>query len=240
MSITKVSPITADRGEYHQGAVSLSDLIGEMNSLGMAFNCSTANFQYVNIQPPVGNYAYPVTWRSTTGVIQGYIDTYGIIVAPQAGPIAFPFTTYNATTSDRMIFCTVGAGGITVNLPSCISLEPGFELYISIIDSGAGAVTVTPYSGDTINGASSLKLIGQYSTLHLVSEGLLTTSWVNVGSTIVGTNNMVWGSAAPSTGTWARGDVCWNTGASGGGSPGWVCSAGGTSGTWKTMANLGA
>jgi hypothetical protein len=44
--------------------------------------------------------------------------------------------------------------------------------------------------------------------------------------------------AAPTTGTWAQGDVVWNTGASAGGSPGWVCTTAGTPGTWKAMANL--
>ena len=56
----------------------------------------------------------------------------------------------------------------------------------------------------------------------------------------IGLNSITWGATSPSTGTWAQGDICWNTGASGGGSPGWICSAAGTSGTWKTLANVGA
>ena len=54
----------------------------------------------------------------------------------------------------------------------------------------------------------------------------------------IGSNKMTWGSAAPSTGTWAVGDVCWNTGAAAGGSPGWVNTSASGSGTWKAMANL--
>jgi hypothetical protein len=53
-----------------------------------------------------------------------------------------------------------------------------------------------------------------------------------------GPNSMCWASASPTTGTWAQGDICWNTGAAAGGSPGWVCTTGGTSGTWKAMANV--
>jgi hypothetical protein len=45
-------------------------------------------------------------------------------------------------------------------------------------------------------------------------------------------------SAAPTTGTWKRGDVVWNTTPSAGGTPGWVCVTAGTPGTWKAMANL--
>ncbi len=44
--------------------------------------------------------------------------------------------------------------------------------------------------------------------------------------------------AFPATGTWARGDRVWNSTPSSGGTPGWVCTTAGTSGTWKAMANL--
>lgn len=46
--------------------------------------------------------------------------------------------------------------------------------------------------------------------------------------------------AAPSSGTWERGDIIWNSTPSAGGAPGWVCVTGGTPGTWKAMANLEA
>ena len=45
---------------------------------------------------------------------------------------------------------------------------------------------------------------------------------------------------APIAGTWARGDVVWNTAPAAGGTPGWVCTTAGTPGTWKAMANLAA
>ena len=38
-----------------------------------------------------------------------------------------------------------------------------------------------------------------------------------------GTNKMTWAAAAPSTGTWAVGDIIWNTGVTASTSPGWVC-----------------
>jgi hypothetical protein len=46
--------------------------------------------------------------------------------------------------------------------------------------------------------------------------------------------------AAPTTGTWAVGDVVWNATPSAAGAPGWVCVTAGTPGTWKAMANLAA
>lgn len=52
-------------------------------------------------------------------------------------------------------------------------------------------------------------------------------------------NSRDWyGSAAPTTGTWVRGDVVWNSAPSAGGAPGFMCTASGTPGTWKAMANL--
>jgi hypothetical protein len=48
------------------------------------------------------------------------------------------------------------------------------------------------------------------------------------------------GSAAPAAGTWARGDQMINSAPSAAGVPGWVCTSGGSPGTWKAMANLAA
>lgn len=46
--------------------------------------------------------------------------------------------------------------------------------------------------------------------------------------------------AAPTGGTWQRGDICWNSSPSASGVPGWVCVTAGTPGTWKAMAVLAA
>jgi hypothetical protein len=48
------------------------------------------------------------------------------------------------------------------------------------------------------------------------------------------------GSAAPTIGTWLRGDVVMNTAPSAAGVPGWSCVTAGTPGTWKAMAVLAA
>lgn len=49
---------------------------------------------------------------------------------------------------------------------------------------------------------------------------------------------VIYDTAAPTTGTWERGDIVWNSAPSAGGTPGWMCVAAGTPGTWKAMANL--
>ncbi len=48
-------------------------------------------------------------------------------------------------------------------------------------------------------------------------------------------NSVQWGSAAPTSGTYVRGDIVWNTGAVAGGKVGWVCVASGSPGTWKAF-----
>lgn len=42
-------------------------------------------------------------------------------------------------------------------------------------------------------------------------------------------------SAAPTTGSWLQGDIVWNTAPTSGGYAGWICTASGTPGTWKTF-----
>lgn len=43
------------------------------------------------------------------------------------------------------------------------------------------------------------------------------------------------GSSAPGSGTYLQGDIIWNSAPTSGGYIGWVCTAGGTPGTWKTF-----
>jgi hypothetical protein len=54
------------------------------------------------------------------------------------------------------------------------------------------------------------------------------------------TRTTSYGTAPPAAGTWVQGDIRWNTAPAAGGTPGWVCTTGGTPGTWKAMANVAA
>ena len=44
--------------------------------------------------------------------------------------------------------------------------------------------------------------------------------------------------AAPTTGDWARGDIVWHSEPASGGNIGWVCTAAGTPGTWKSWGTI--
>lgn len=57
---------------------------------------------------------------------------------------------------------------------------------------------------------------------------------------VLDTNSISFGTAAPVTGDWIQGDIVFNTGASGSGFVGWVCTTSGTPGTWKTFGVISA
>lgn len=59
-----------------------------------------------------------------------------------------------------------------------------------------------------------------------VSDRVINNTW-NI--------NRIESTAAPTTGTWALGDVVYNTNPTSGGYFGWVCTAAGTPGTWRTF-----
>jgi hypothetical protein len=46
------------------------------------------------------------------------------------------------------------------------------------------------------------------------------------------------GTAAPTAGTYKRGDVVWNSQPAAAGTVGWVCTTAGTPGTWKTFGTI--
>lgn len=52
---------------------------------------------------------------------------------------------------------------------------------------------------------------------------------------LVSGRNWVYDSAAPAAGTWSAGDIVYNVAPISGGYLGWVCTLGGTPGTWKTF-----
>ena len=80
-------------------------------------------------------------------------------------------------------------------------------------------------------------------------RGSLQPDSLFVGPMFLGTQGSTWGggermiqygSAAPTTGTYAQGDIVFNNAPSAGGFVGWVCTAGGTPGTWKTFGAISA
>jgi len=59
----------------------------------------------------------------------------------------------------------------------------------------------------------------------------------NLGTT-VGKSRWYYGGAAPASGNWNTGDIMWNDDPGAGEYIGWVCTSGGTSGTWKGFGEI--
>lgn len=99
------------------------------------------------------------------------------------------------------------------------------------LDSGAGAVTAgSPYN-DTAGASVRDTQIALDS--NLASLNTMLTELMN-------TRTVSWGTAAPSTGTHANGDIRWNTAPAAGTNIGWVCTGAGTPGTWKAFGVIEA
>lgn len=99
-------------------------------------------------------------------------------------------------------------------------------------------------------GISAINITGKYNAItagraSAISKGMPLFAnglWLGFGSTARQVTN---GTAAPTTGQWARGDIVWNTAPSAGGSMGWMCTttgdfAGSPTPVFKAMPNLAA
>jgi hypothetical protein len=63
----------------------------------------------------------------------------------------------------------------------------------------------------------------------------VTTDNITYDGLVIGGHKAFYGSAAPTAGTWAVGDMVYDTGVAAGGYLGWVCTIAGSPGTWKTF-----
>ncbi len=112
---------------------------------------------------------------------------------------------------------------------------------------GVNSVGVVPQTGDTIAGvvgvASTSLVLDEGGFVRLRSRG--GTTWyveaVEGKFRIAGTaisRQLQWATAVPTSGTWLQGDRVFNQTATVGQPKSWVCTVGGTPGTWVSEGNL--
>jgi hypothetical protein len=77
------------------------------------------------------------------------------------------------TDVNTVILATGGGGGITLTLPNP-ALVTGGPIYVKKVDAAAGAVTVSQFAAETIDGATSVGIASQYQSVTFVSDG---TNW---------------------------------------------------------------
>jgi hypothetical protein len=146
---------------------------------------------------------------------------------------------YTVLTTDLLITVasTGGADPCLVNLPAAAGRgEP-----IGIKNVGGLKVAVTPNGSDTIDSVAGAFTLppatgGLSPAVWLVSDGV--SNWSILASHALQAPRQIQLAAAPTSGTWAKGDLVWNSNPSAGGAMGWMCVTAGTPGTWKAMPNL--
>ena len=90
-----------------------------------------------------------------------------------------------------------------------------------------------------INGPQVVGIRTNASTSNNIVTGNSNTAVSNGGTRNVFRNKFESeGAAPPTTGTWAHGDIVWDTAPAAGVTVGWVCTSAGTPGTWKSFGAI--
>ena len=126
--------------------------------------------------------------------------------------------------------------------------------HMLIQDGGSIAVALTPTTSNdnirlegltVLNTPTGIYLSGTNGDVYLDGNLLGTTTPLNITGTcqisygdLMGLRRTTYGTSAPASGAWNRGDRCWSTSPSAASAPGWICVTAGTPGTWKAMASL--
>lgn len=187
-----------------------------------------------NILAVVKGFATGLTGTSTLKLQVKFIDagggTYGsnnVTVTPAVADGAFTAmisATPSGVAGPTHVAATIGTGvaGAAANI------------YVT-------AFYMFPIYPFTVNGGAHYKsYVDAWTKYPKQLDGF--AEYAKAGHLVAGSGTTVqridWGAAAPSSGTWTRGDVVFNSSATSGGAAGWMCVASGTPGTWKAMANL--
>ncbi|AIW03449.1 tail fiber protein [Bacillus phage Moonbeam] len=88
-----------------------------------------------------------------------------------------------------------------------------------------------------LNASSNSQFIANGSTTNFFGDVRKLEGVITASNTILAT---VYGASAPATGTFSAGSICYNTAPVAGGKIGWICTAGGSPGTWKAFGAIDA
>lgn len=156
---------------------------------------------------------YPAKWYPTT--VYKSVQTEARNMESFAGKGVYyttPAVAKAGNVSGNVFTFTTKADSYAFNGGDVISTLPAGAAYVRSVDYDAGTALLD--GGVTANGAATISQAAPYV----------------VSST--------YGSAAPTTGKWNKGDTCTNLFPAVGQPKGWTCTAGGTPGTWTTQGNL--
>lgn len=98
---------------------------------------------------------------------------FGAPVTFSAGvsqPVKTITTDYVVTNFDRVLFADTTSNDITIYLPSATTTA-GREFIIQRVVSGANALTIQAYTGETVEGSGSVTLSTAGDTITIISNG---------------------------------------------------------------------
>ena len=132
---------------------------------------------------------------SLTGTVKDYNDTLGanrqILVSDASGQVTWQnnnssvassaLTTINlALANSEGVLVTTAATATDARVPTNAGTPFIIGTKITIIQEGAGQVTITPTAGVTVNSAVGLKTSGQFAVAHIVKTA--TDTWYAYGN----------------------------------------------------------
>ena len=143
-----------------------------------------------------------------------------------AGTNSLTFTGGSGTSGDVATVRCIAGSNATIISSTLNAPYNGYPTNRYSIYSSGGNITLIDSIWDN-----------QYQIpTRIVSGNVISTNIIaTTNFQFVGAQSYYSGSAAPTTGTYNQGDVVFNTAPTSGGYIGWVCTAAGTPGTWKTF-----
>lgn len=175
----------------------------------------------------------------------------GVLGNSYVTPLSSAFRIGCSTTRGYMtpfeVRSPVGASA-AYTVRFCPNVDDAFNLTVT----GDHSLGLSPYMWEAANGcwttrhanAGSRSPVRYTTNLNTLTGGrsaaigggnVLFGQGVWIGSSTTTMRRIDNGTAAPTTGEWARGDIRYNSAPSAGGKVGWVCTAAGTPGTWKAF-----
>lgn len=140
-----------------------------------------------------------------------------------AGVLESPIVAFNQAEGGTINFVLAGQHAIATGNVAKNASQHAFQIREKM--TLVGNVSLNPASGD-------LTLLGSSVPLPTLIGNTFT------GATSAMAPSIVYATAAPTTGAWKQGDIAYNTNPLPGASVGWICTAGGSPGTWKAFGTI--
>lgn len=250
---SRISNVFADAGNNRlfsgvlaEGAVIDGVIIRYMNGVAITVTNTditpSVNYQTYSISNVM--YQTPSTNAAQTGdLCINLIDAPGGTVSN----ITTQYTRKGAiqlTRSPDVVIDDINIRNMNVNYASDGAIYDG----VLITDNSIGVSVSNLKVRNYLNASQSRSALYVDSTSLATVRNVSGTNVVNVFDgaghirgerfNSVDAPTTTYGTAIPTTGAYNRGSVMWNTAASAGGVPGWVCTTSGAPGAWRAMAAL--